>query len=298
MHRVPGRLLGGLVLASRPRQWLKSALVPAAPAAAGVLFTPSVLVHTGVAVVAFTLAAVGTYLVNDSLDAAADREHPLKCHRPIASGRVPVGTARVAGGVAMAVAVLGGAALAGWRLGAVLAGYLALQVAYSTWLKRVAVVELVVVAAGFLLRPLAGAVAAGVGLSQWFLIVASFGSLFIVAGKRYAEVRSLGDGAGSHRLVLREYSAAYLRQIQQACLAVTLLAYCLWAFERAATGLAGHLPWFELSILPVTVGLLRYALDVERGGGGAPEELITSDATLVISGIAWLVLFTLGVLGV
>lgn len=284
----------GLLRAARPRQWVKNLLVVAAPAAAGVLGRPGEVARTAAGVLAFTLAAAGCYLVNDALDAAADRLHPVKRHRPLASGAVTPAVALVASAGCLVAAGLLAVLVAGWALLGVLAIYVTLTTAYSVRLKRVVIVELLVVASGFVLRAGAGAAATGVPVSEWFLIVTSFGALFVVLGKRCAEVQALGSGAGEHRAVLAEYPAGYLRQIRDLTAAVTLLAYCLWAFERASTVHAG-LPFYQLSIVPVTFGLLRYSLLVERGEGGAPEEVLLRDRPILATAIVWAVLFGLGV---
>jgi decaprenyl-phosphate phosphoribosyltransferase len=282
----------GLVKALRPKQWIKSVLVLAAPAAAGMLGNGSVLFHTLVALVGFSLCASGGYLINDAADVEQDRRHPKKRHRPIAAGIVPANLARVVGVLLVLGTIAGGALLADWRLGLVLAIYVALTFSYSWWLKHMPVVELMVVAGFFLLRPIAGAAATGVPMSQWFLIVASFGSLYMVAGKRTAEVTDLGEDASAHRKSLSAYPASYLRQTELMAATVTLLAYCLWAFERAAPN---GFPWYQLSIVPITFGLLRYQLLLERGHGGAPEEAVLGDRQLLAAGLVWAVLFALGI---
>ena len=287
-------MLYGLFLSTRPRQWLKSVLVPAAPAAAGVLGNATVLWQTAVAVVTFTACAAGGYLVNDAADVEQDRRHPKKRFRPIAAGIVPVRLARVVGITLIVLATVLGGVFTHWQLSVVLIAYVAVTLSYSTWFKHVAVVELMMVAAGFLLRPIAGAAATHVQLSQWFLIVASFGSLYMVIGKRYAEVVGLGDDAADHRKILGEYPAAYLRQSREICAAVTLMAYCLWAFERTADAGPAVGPWSQLSIIPITFGLFRYGLLLERGQGGAPEDVVLQDRPLLIAGAAWLLLFALG----
>lgn len=287
------RVSGGLVRGLRPKQWVKNVLVAAAPAAGGVLFRQDVLWHTCVAVVAFSLCASAGYLVNDAADVEADRRHPTKSNRPVASGLVPVGVARVSG-VAVGVAgICCGTLLTTPALGLTLGVYFATTLAYSCGLKHVAVVELFMVTAGFLLRPLAGAAATAVAPSHWFLVVASFGSLYMVAGKRYAEVAALGEGAAGHRRILGEYPAAFLRQTRELALAVTVLAYCLWAFERAG---GQALPYEQLSIIPFTYALLRYALLLERGHGGAPEDVVLGDRPLLLAGLSWSALFAAGVL--
>lgn len=282
----------GLIKALRPKQWIKSVLVLAAPAAAGMLDDPTVLAHTIVALVGFSLCASGGYLINDASDVEQDRRHPKKRHRPIAAGIVPANLARVVGVVLVLGTIVAGGLLADWLLALVLAVYVVLTFSYSWWLKHVPVVELMIVAGFFLLRPIAGAAATGVPLSQWFLIVASFGSLYMVAGKRTAEVTNLGEDAAAHRKSLSAYPASYLRQTELLAATVTLLAYCLWAFERAAPD---GFPWYQISIVPITFGLLRYQLLLERGHGGAPEEAVLGDRHLLLAGLAWVVLFGLGI---
>ena len=282
----------GIFKALRPKQWIKSVLVPAAPAAAGVLMHGTILWHTIVAVVTFSLCASGGYLINDAADVESDRRHPKKRYRPIAAGAVPVTLARILGVTLIVGCIAAGWVLTSWKLGAVLIGYVALTISYSTWLKHVPVLEMMLVAAGFLLRPIAGAAATDVKVSQWFLIVASFGSLYMVAGKRTAEATEFGEGAAAHRRILEAYPIAYLRQTRELAAAVTLLAYCLWAFER---GSMHNGTWSELSIVPITFGLLRYQLLLERGHGGAPEEAVLGDKALLVTGLVWIATFVAGV---
>src|SRR4051794_18763381 len=174
----------GIVRALRPKQWLKNVLVLAAPGAAGVLGQGDVLANVALAFVAFCAASSGTYLLNDVRDVEADRLHPRKRARPIAAGTVP-GWLAVALAVVLLVAGLVVAASVGVKLLVVLAAYIALTSSYTLWLKHIEVVDIVAIASGFILRAVAGGAAAGVPLSRWFIIVASFGSLFIVAGKRH-----------------------------------------------------------------------------------------------------------------
>jgi len=295
--RTAGSVARGLLRGTRPKQWVKQVLVLAAPGAAGVLNHGHALGLTAVAAVTFTMAAGGTYLVNDASDVEADRHHPTKRRRPIASGQVPLALGWAVGiGLLVAGPALGWV-LAGWRLGAVLTTYVLTTLAYSRRLKHVAIVEMMVVAAGFVLRALAGAAAVQVPLSEWFVIVASSGSLFMVVGKRYAEVTGLEAGGVGSRRILAEYPLAWLRQVRDVCVSVTLLAYCLFAFERGLVG-SSVAPWFQLSIIPVTLGLFRYALLLERGQGGAPEDVVLHDRTLLVAGVLWIALFGLGVAGV
>ena len=292
----PRELAAGLLRIARPKQWLKNVLVFAAPGAAGVLTHGGALLRTLGAFGIFCLAASGTYFVNDTLDAEADRHHPVKRLRPIAAGVVSQAMALVVATVLMTLSVGLGYWLAGHRLAIVMALYLAISTAYSMRLKHEAVLDLAGLSSGFILRAIAGGVAAGVVLSDWFVIVASFGSLLIAAGKRSAEHLHLGEDRALHRPVLAAYPPTFLRFVRLLAAAVTVTAYCLWAFERSAAVGAGHHPmWFELSILPVVLAVLHLELRFDRGRGGAPEELALHDRMLQALGLLWVVLFAIGV---
>jgi decaprenyl-phosphate phosphoribosyltransferase len=287
-------LTAELVRTARPKQWIKNLLVFAAPGAAGVLNEWPDLWRTLVAFVAMCLAASGTYFLNDVADADADRLHPTKRFRPVAAGTVPIALARRIGVVLLAVSMAVAALTLSWQLVVVVALYIAVTVAYSAWLKHIAVVDLVAVAAGFVLRAVAGAVAVDVPMSDWFLICISFGSLFIVTGKRYAELNHLGDGAGAVRATLDAYNVAFLRLVLGVAASVTLLSYCLWAFEKAAVADTSW-PVYQLSIVPMATALLRYALVLESGHGAAPEEIFLADRAIQALGTLWIVLFVAGV---
>jgi decaprenyl-phosphate phosphoribosyltransferase len=293
-----GRRAVALVESLRPRQWVKNVLVAAAPLAAGRLWHLSVLGDTAVAFGVFVLASAGGYLINDARDLERDRAHPTKRRRPIARGDVPVTLAYVLGIVLLVASVAVPAATGYVQLAICVGVYVTCTMLYSNWLKHEPVIDLALVAAGFLLRSMGGGLAAGIPLSRWFLIVAAFGSLFMVAGKRYSEIVTLGDDQGT-RPSLREYSASYLRFVWSTSAAVVIAAYCLWAFE-VADARAGDTsaPWTSLSIAPLVLGLLKYARDVDRGHTGEPEEIVLRDKGLLALGAAWLVLFGLGVLHV
>lgn len=271
----------------RPRQWVKNLLVVAAPLAAGALLQVDVLMSTALAFITFCLSASGVYLVNDVRDAESDRAHPTKRRRPIAAGELSPATA-IAVGLLLLIIAPGVAVLTQhWALGAVLVTYELVQLLYSYWLKHQPIVDLAVVTSGFLLRAIAGGVAASLALSQWFLLVASFGSLFIVAGKRYSEKRLVG-AAVSTRPALETYSEDYLRFVWEMAAAVTITTYALWAFELREAG-PTILP--VLSIAPFVLGILRYAMDIDRGAAGAPEDIAFRDRPLQVFGVVWLVLF-------
>ena len=285
--------MSALIKEARPKQWVKNVLVFAAPGAAGVLFHAKPLAHSLIVFVAFCMTSAGTYYWNDILDVAADRTHPKKRFRPIASGAIPLPTARIVG----TLLLLGGPALAlttRWQAAAVCIFYAAVTTSYSKYLKHIAVVDLVVVASGFVLRAIAGAAATNVPMSSWFVLVTSFGSLFIVTGKRYAELRELGDSPNTARASLDDYSLGFLRIVLSISCASTLVAYCMWAFQ--VKELSGtRWPFYELSIVPMLMALLRYLLILEQGHGAAPEEIFAADRTLQILGALWLMTFASGV---
>ena len=173
------------------------------------------------------------------------------------------------------------------------------DVFHCLWLKHEPVVDLAVVAAGFLLRAMAGGLAAGLPLSPWFLTVASFGSLYVVAGKRYSELVILGDDGPKMRPCLQGYSASYLRSVWTIAAAVLVATYCLWAFEVSESrGAGASAPWLALSVAPFVVGVLRYTLAIDRGSAGAPEDIVLRDRGLLVIGLVWLSVFTGGALGV
>ncbi|MET9489252.1 MULTISPECIES: decaprenyl-phosphate phosphoribosyltransferase [unclassified Nocardia] len=287
----PKTLIGGLVKAVRPRQWVKNVLVLAAPLAAGkdaaghVVFTDmSVLLHVGVAFVAFCLAASGIYLVNDALDVEADRAHPTKRYRPIAAGVVPVNLAYTLS-LVLLVASLALSFVASWHLAVVMAVYIGIQLAYCFGLKHQAVLDICIVSSGFLLRAVAGGAAADIKLSQWFLLIMAFGSLFMAAGKRYAELKIALDTGAKIRKSLQYYTATYLRFVWTLSATAVVVFYGLWAFEQ---GRIKDTDWFAISMVPFTIAVLRYAVDVDGGEAGEPEEIALGDRILQFLAIAWI----------
>ena len=290
-----GSLLAGVWRTARPRQWIKNVLLFAAPVGAGVITQTEELTRTVIAFVLFCVAASGAYFINDATDVEADRRHERKRLRPVAAGQVPVGLAFLIGAALLALALPAGFLLVNVELGIALSCYVAVTLAYTFWLKHEPVLDLAGVAAGFLIRAIAGGVAAEVWISQWFIIVVGFSSLFIVTGKRSAEHSELGDDRGDHRATLSTYSETFLRFVRGAATAAAFTAYCVWAFEKGE-GTSGAL-WFELSILPFVTAMLRYALLLDQGQGGAPEEVFLRDRTLQGLGLVWAALFAAGIYG-
>lgn len=286
-------LLPAWLRAMRPKQWVKNVLVLAAPLAAGQLFVPAVLIPTLWAFGAFSLISASIYLINDIHDVDADRAHPTKRFRPIAAGELAPSLAWVMA----ALTALGSLAIGFWvnpMLGAVLSVYWLLQISYSFLLKDKPIIDLAMVAAGFLLRAVAGGVASGLILSQWFLLVASFGSLFMVAGKRYSELKELGAEAKT-RASLERYTRSYLREIWSISMAIVIMSYSLWAFDQRGDLLG--VPWAAVSIAPFTLAILRYAMKIDQGKAGEPEDVVLHDRMLQGLAVLWIIPVALAVFG-
>ena len=283
---APTSPLPAWLRAMRPKQWVKNILVLAAPVAAGQLFVPAVAIASLCAFVAFALLSASIYLFNDIRDVEADRQHPSKRFRPIAAGELSIPVAYALSAVCLAAAL----GLGFWvrpALGITLVTYWLFQVGYSLFWKHQPIIDLAMVAAGFLLRAVAGGVASGLELSQWFLLVASFGSLFMVAGKRYSELRGLGAEAGT-RASLERYTESYLRMVWSVSAGLVVMSYSLWAFDADRVPLWG-VPWTAISIAPFALAILRYAMKIDAGQAGAPEDVVMRDRVLQVLGVVWLV---------
>lgn len=293
LHELPLRppagalaAAGVLLRACRPRQWAKNSLVLAAPCAAGLIGSWTVIAQVAGAFAVLCMVSSATYLVNDVRDRDQDRMHPRKRHRPVASGELSFAAALRAAAVLAVLGIALGAAIAP-GLGALAAGYLALTASYSIWLRHIVVLDMLAIAAGFVLRALAGGVATDIYISRWFLIVTGACAIYLVAAKRYAE---LSESATPQRATLRRYSARGLRMTLGAAALVAGGAYIGWALSRPT-----HLVWYSLSIIPFLLWLGRYAALVGAGAGEAPEELILHDRVLLALGAVWAALFMGGV---
>jgi decaprenyl-phosphate phosphoribosyltransferase len=286
IHTRPAPLLRAM----RPQQWTKNLLVASAPLAAGRLADVDVAAATVAAIACFCAASSAVYLFNDVCDLEADRLHPRKRQRPIAAGHVSPDAALVAS-AALAVASVAAAFTVHLGFGAVVLGYLILQAAYALGLKHESVFDIAIVSSGFLLRAVGGGFATGIPVSHWFLTVAGFGSLFAVAGKRYSELIAVGRDVGTRRS-LDGYTDTYLRFVWTTAAAVTIGGYCLWAFALPDDG---TVKWESISIVPFVLGMMRYAVDVDAGRAGEPEEIVARDRPLQAIGLVWLVCVVLGV---
>jgi decaprenyl-phosphate phosphoribosyltransferase len=283
----PRNVVTGLIKAARPRQWVKNGLVLLAPVAAlgGDVHYDyrQVAIKVLIAFIAFSLAASSIYLVNDARDVEADRQHPTKRFRPIAAGVVPEWLAYCTATV-LGVAALAISWLATPNLTVVTGIYIVMQLAYCFGLKHQAVLDICIVSSAYLIRAIAGGAATNIPLSQWFLLVMTFGSLFMVAGKRYAELQLAERTGAKIRKSLESYTASYLRFVWTLSATAMVLCYGLWAFERDGTNAS----WYAVTIIPITIAILRYAVDVDGGLAGEPEEIALKDRVLQLLLLAWI----------
>ena len=296
--KPPKNLIDGMIKALRPKQWVKNVLVVAAPAAAGgdMLFHGDVILDIVIAFVVFCLGASSIYLINDARDVDADRAHPTKRFRPIAAGVLPVGLAYVMA-VVFIIAAIGLSFLAsnGPQLAIVIAIYIALQLGYCFGWKHQPVIDIALVSSGFMLRTMAGGVAADIELSQWFLLIAAFGSLFMEAGKRYAELKLAMRSGAKIRKSLESYTPTYLRFVWTMAATAVVGFYALWGFDMRQQHPGHASVWYQVSMVPFTVAILRYAADVDRGEGGAPDEIALKDRTLQALALIWVVVIAVAV---
>jgi decaprenyl-phosphate phosphoribosyltransferase len=279
-----------VVLTTRPRQWPKNLLVFAAPLAGATIGRGDEFGYAVLAAVVFGCASAAVYLVNDVVDAERDRRHPIKRHRPIASGALPGAHAVALAVLAALVAVAVGVAIGEPLLAAAAAGYLCLSFLYSVRLKHVPFVEMGLVASGFLLRVLGGAAATHVRPSVWFLLVCSLGALGVAVAKRYSELTSLGDAAAAHRPVMRWYRPRVLRAGQIVIGALMLATYLMWASGESD----GTRAWHMVSAVPLALALGRFGALTARRTVRQVEDMITRDGPMLACEVAWLSLFCTG----
>jgi 4-hydroxybenzoate polyprenyltransferase len=284
---VVSRPLPAVLAALRPRQWTKNALLFVALAFTLNLHQPPLVARTMAAFVLFCALSSAGYLLNDLADVEADRRHPAKRSRPIASGALPVSFA-LALGVLLAVGGVLGCLLISPVLGVLALGYLALTAVYTLWLKHAVLLDIFGIAAGFVLRAAAGAVAIDVPISPWLYTATMLGALLIALGKRRAELQALGAAAAGHRRNLEAYSIDLIDQLILVISSAAVMTYALYTFS------AENLPKDHSMMLTIPVvlyGLFRYLFLVREGHiGGAPEELLFRDRPLFVSVLLWAVL--------
>ncbi|RLE32421.1 MAG: decaprenyl-phosphate phosphoribosyltransferase [Acidobacteria bacterium] len=276
-----------LLRSLRPEQWLKNGFVLAPLIFSGSLTDSDAVIRSLLAVVAFCAVASATYLINDVLDREADRGHPVKRNRPIASGAVGVG---VALGMAFILIIVG--AGVAWFLGdwfsSVLGAYLVITLLYSTLLKQLVFVDVLVVALGFVLRVVGGAVAIEVPVSRWILLCAYLLALYLALGKRRSELVLLGEAAGSHRVVLGHYTLPMVDQAISVVLGATVLAYTLYTVAPDTVVKVGS-EGLMATVPVVLYGLFRYLYLLHRHElGGSPTKALLTDRPLLVCVLLWL----------
>jgi 4-hydroxybenzoate polyprenyltransferase len=285
----PGRsVVSSLFRSLRPEQWIKNSFVFAGLIFGLELGRVASVVRATAAFAVFCALSGAIYIVNDIADRDADRRHPLKARRPIASGALSPVAAGIAAAVIMAFALLA-AFLLGWPFGAVALGYLVLQVGYSFVLKHVVILDVLAIAIGFVLRAVAGAVVIGVPISHWLLVDMILLALFLALSKRRHEIVMLAGGALEHRPILGEYSAYLLDQMIAVVTAATLVAYIFYCIspetvQKFGTDLLGLTIPFPL------YGIFRYLYLVHRReGGGSPSQMLLTDRPLLTCVALWVV---------
>ena len=278
-----------LLRAMRPKQWVKNVFVLPALVFARRLTDIDALWQMAAVFAAFSLLASAVYLINDVADIERDRQHPTKRNRPIAAGKVSP-RAALALAVLLAAAGLG----AGWWLsvptGVVLTAYAVNSGLYSVWLKHVVLLDVFLVAFGFLLRVLAGAAAIGVGVSPWLLICTFFVALFLAFCKRRAELADLGGDAAAHRTALSGYVDVYVDHVLAALAGMTVMSYALYTIDASVLSRLGT-DALVLTLPPFTFGVFRYLLLVHAHGlGGSPTEVVLSDRGMQATGLLWAII--------
>ena len=285
-----------LLRAMRPQHWIKNVFVLAPLVFAQQVRDAPEVARVMAAFGLFSLLASAVYLINDIADRHADRLHPDKCSRPIAAGTLSLGAAASAA-VALVVVSLGGAVLLGGKLVVVLSAYLFVNLSYSLGLKRVVVLDVMLLSSGFLLRAWAGAVVIDVAMSHWLVLCTGLISLFLGFVKRRQELVAFDAEAANQRPILKEYSLPFLDQMVSTVTAGTVVAYALYAFSaEVATKLGTE--WMGLTIPFVVFGIFRYLyLVYHRGYGQNPTALILHDIPLLINLALWAAVSLLALYG-
>lgn len=279
-------LLLSLVRAMRPHQWVKNSVIFAALVFSHGLTDPAHLSRSLAAFALFCAVSSAVYLLNDVLDLENDQAHPTKSKRPIAAGDVPVGLA----GLLAATLAFGALALS-WRLSPPFAAmvllYLVMNVLYSLWLKRVVIVDVMIISSGFVIRAFAGGLVIGVEVSAWLILCTIFLSLFLGFTKRRQELAQLEAHAVIHRAILKEYSIAFLDQMISIVTAATLVAYFLYTLAPETRARLGT-PYLPLTIPPVLYGIFRYLYLVhQKNMGENPTGALYADRPLLFDVMLW-----------
>ena len=280
-------MIADILRSLRPQQWTKNFFVFAALVFSLKVFEAGPFLRTAAAFAVFCVLSGAFYLLNDVRDIESDRVHPKKSKRPIAAGRLSPRTA-LAAFVALLLASLAAAALLGWPFLLAAAAYAVLQLSYSLKLKNVVILDVFLIAAGFVIRVVAGGLVISVPLSHWLLICMTLLALFIALSKRRHELVLLEDNAVTHRPILKEYSAYLLDQMISVVTASTVIAYCLYTVSPETTA-KFRTPNLIFTIPFVLYGIFRYLYLVHiKGQGGSPEEMVLRDRPLFFAVVLWI----------
>lgn len=270
----------------RPRQWVKNAFVLAPLLFSGRATDPGTIARAVFATACFCLLASGVYALNDVRDREADRLHPGKRNRPVASGRISVRAALLAGAVLL-VSACAAAAMLDPSLGLVAAAYVVLNIAYTLRLKDVVILDVFLISAFFLLRLLAGAVAISVRPSIWLLLCGGLLALYLGFAKRRHELLMLANDSTGHRSVLAFYGPEFLDQMSVVLLSVTIVSYIMYTLNSQTAMLVGS-EVLAYSTVFVLYGVFRYLYLVHQKGRGSPTETLLTDPSLMITIVLWL----------
>ena len=278
-------MLTALIKTMRPRQWPKNIFIFAALVFDKQLLHVDAFLRTLAGFVLFCLISSTVYIFNDIADVEADRQHPEKKHRPIPAGKLPLSAAWAAG-ISLAIVTLGFAYFLAPGFEAVLIVYFLLNLAYSKWLKHIPIIDVLVIATGFVLRVHAGVTLIQVErFSPWLYVVMTLLSLFLGFGKRRAELALLAHGAGSHRKVLDGYTLPLLDQYIMIVSGTTIVAYSLYTFS-APNVPENHSMMLTIPFVLYTIFRYLYLIEVKHAGG-APEEILLSDRPFQIAMVLW-----------
>ena len=289
-HQEGGKSVNNLVVifeSLRPRQWIKNVLVFTVPLAAGRLFERSILQDSAIAFIAFLFASWFIYLVNDVRDRHSDASHPVKALRPIAAGTLSISVAISFAAFAGVLAIVVASRFGTSELALTVCAYIILQLAYQFGLKQVMLIDVAIIAAGFILRAVAGGTATALPISNWFLAVTASAAMFVVSSKRYSEFMNQ-NGSGETRKVLLQYSESYLRLLWSASMLSSIIFYSLWSVEIGAS--VANL-YAQFSVIPFSLIILRYARYADSCDAESPEHVVLRDSTIQFFAAVWLTLF-------
>lgn len=286
-----------LLRAMRPHQWSKNVFVLAALVFAAADTSGQLVIGADevkrvcLAFIAFSLMASAVYLFNDVLDVEADRQHPKKKKRPIASGEVRVWVATLVAAICFVGAVLLGFTLGTWpaNVAMILLIYATVNLAYSLWLKHIVLLDAFCISSGFVLRVIAGGYAAEAEISHWMLLCTLFLSLFLALNKRRAEIALLGDDGGKHRAILKDYTLGFLDQMTSVLAACTIVCYTMYTVDpdtAAKFGESNKLVW-TVPFVAFGVGRYMYLVEGQKGGGNPTRIFLGGDPVFLVNTLGW-----------